>query len=101
MSRIHTSNSKLAMKRKETFEYIATEVVVPGETLSEVLDERGITQSEFAKRLGRPIKTINEIVKGKAAITPETALQFEQVLGTPATFWMNREQQYREWLARH
>src|SRR5262249_2287904 len=37
---------------------------------------------------------------GKAAITAETALQFERVLGIPASFWMAREQHYRESLAR-
>ena len=72
----------------------------PGETLLEALEEREMTQAELAQRTGRPKKTINEIVKGKAAITPETALQFERVLGIPATFWNKREQQYREALAR-
>lgn len=72
----------------------------PGETLEEVLEDRRMSQSEFAERTGRPKKTINEIVKGKAAITPETAIQFERVLGVPASFWMAREQNYRESLAR-
>jgi len=54
----------------------------------------------FATRLGRPRKTVNEIVKGKAAIAPETALQLESVLGVPAAFWMEREARYRESLAR-
>src|SRR2546425_1159310 len=44
--------------------------------------------------------TINEIVKGKAAITPATALQFERALGAPADFWLARECSHREWLAR-
>ncbi|MBU1411455.1 ImmA/IrrE family metallo-endopeptidase, partial [Myxococcota bacterium] len=48
----------------------------------------------------RPVKTINEIIKGKAAITPETAIQLERVFGAPASFWMNREARYREALAR-
>lgn len=50
--------------------------------------------------MGRPKKTINEIVQGKTAITPETALQLELILGIPASFWLNREQQYKETLAR-
>src|SRR5216683_2157666 len=81
-------------------QYAPDTVSPPGETLLEVLESRGMSQAELAERTGRPIKTINEIVKGKAAITPETALQFELVLGIPATFWNNREQQYREALAR-
>jgi DNA-binding XRE family transcriptional regulator len=50
-----------------------------------------MTQAELASRLGRPRKTVNEIIKGKAALEPETALQLESVLGTPAAFWMERE----------
>lgn len=81
-------------------EYRPDYVSPPGETLLEALEERGMTQADLAQRTGRPKKTINEIVKGKAAIRPETALQFERVLGIPATFWNKREQQYREALAR-
>lgn len=72
----------------------------PGETLQEILEEKGMSQAELAIRSGRPRKTINEIIKGKAAIMPETAIQFERVLGVPVTFWNRREQQYREALAR-
>ncbi|HEY9785111.1 MAG TPA: HigA family addiction module antitoxin [Candidatus Obscuribacterales bacterium] len=72
----------------------------PGETLQETLDMHGLSQAELAARTGRPKKTINEIVQGKAAITPETAMQFELVLGVPATFWLARESKYRAWLAR-
>lgn len=59
-----------------------------------------MTQAELARRMDRPLKTINEITKGKAAITPETALQLELVLGIPASFWNNLEVRYREYLAR-
>lgn len=72
----------------------------PGDTLQELLDERGMTQADLALRTGRPKKTINQIIKGKAAITPDTAFQFERVLGTPASFWNNRERIYAEWQAR-
>ncbi len=72
----------------------------PGETLAEILEERNMSQSELAQRIGRPKKTINEIIKGKAEITIDTALQIELVLGTPASFWIERERLYREYLAR-
>lgn len=74
--------------------------VPPGETLLEVLESRGLTQIELAERTGRPKKTINEIIKGHAAITPETALQFERVLGVEAAFWTGLERDYRSILAR-
>jgi len=72
----------------------------PGETLAEILEERNMSQSELAQRMGRPKKTINEIIKGKAEITIDTALQIQLVLGTPASFWIERERLYREYLAR-
>lgn len=80
--------------------YGPTTVSPPGETLADLLDERGLTQAELATRLNRPAKTINEIIRGVAAITPETAIQLEQALSTPAAFWLAREAHYREYLAR-
>ncbi len=71
----------------------------PGDTLSETLELAGMTQKELAIRCGRPLKTINEIMKGKAAIIPETAIDLELVLGIPATFWLERERNYRLQLA--
>jgi HTH-type transcriptional regulator/antitoxin HigA len=74
--------------------------VIPGATLRETLETMGLTQSDLAERTGRPKKTINEIVQGKAAITPETAIQLERVLGIPATFWNDLESRYRASVAR-
>jgi HTH-type transcriptional regulator/antitoxin HigA len=81
-------------------EFYPDYVSPPGETLSETLETIGMSQAELARRMGRPVKTINEIIQKKAAITAETALQLEQVLNIPASFWLQREQQYREALAR-
>jgi addiction module HigA family antidote len=73
--------------------------VPPGETLKETLESLGMTQAELAQRTGRPKKTINEIIKGKATITPDTAIQLERALGVPASFWNNLERNYQETLA--
>jgi len=68
--------------------------------LLEVLHEKGMTQSELARRLGRPLQPINEIVHGKKAITAQTALQLERVLDVPAHIWTGLEAEYRIALAR-
>lgn len=81
-------------------EYHPDSVSAPGETLLETLDVLGMSQTELARLMNRPIKMVNEIIQGKAAITAETALQLEQVLRIPASFWLKREEQYREALAR-
>jgi HTH-type transcriptional regulator / antitoxin HigA len=73
--------------------------VAPGETLLETLEALKMTQAELATRIERPLKTINEIVKGKSAITPETALQLEQALGVPAAVWSGLESNYQLVLA--
>lgn len=88
------------MSKELKNQYNPVEVSPPGETLLETIEALGMSQAEFAERTGRPKKTINEIINGKAAITPETAIQFERVTGVPATFWNNRERLYREALAR-
>mgnify|MGYP003769786689 CR=1 FL=1 len=74
--------------------------IPPGETLLEAIKALGMSQTELAQRMGRPLKTINEIIKGKAAITPQTATELERVLGTPARFWLRLEMDYQEALAR-
>jgi HTH-type transcriptional regulator / antitoxin HigA len=88
------------MARTVRNEYYPDSVSPPGETLLETLDAIGMSQAELARRMGRPVKTINEIVQGKTAITAETALQLEQVLHIPASFWLKLEQHYQEDLAR-
>lgn len=74
--------------------------IPPGETLAEILESIGMTQAELAERTGRHKKTINEIIKGEAPITSETALQFELALNIPASFWMNLECNFQERKAR-
>lgn len=72
----------------------------PGATLADLIEERGIPQAELARRMGRPINAVNEMVLGAKEITEDTALELERVLGTPAHFWLAREARYREYLAR-
>jgi len=88
------------MAVRKDFAYVPDYAVPPGETLSETIEAIGMTQADLAARTGRTLKTINEIIKGKAPIRPKTALQLERVLGVPASFWNNREHNYREALAR-
>lgn len=71
------------------------ETFPPGEFLKDELEARNWSQTEFAEIVGRPVRLINEIIAGKRAITPETAIQFSASLGTSAEFWMNLESQYQ------
>lgn len=81
-------------------QYIPDHVSPPGETLEEVLDERGMSQVELGRRIGMTRKHVKQMIDGMAPITPKTALKLERVLRIPSRFWNNREQQYRDFLAR-
>ena len=70
-------------------------IVPPGELLAETLAAKGMSQTDLATRTGRPPQALNEIIKGKKAITPETAVELECVLGTPAYIWLNLERDYQ------
>lgn len=87
------------MATKQLIKYEPDYATRPGEVLESYLSARGMTKAELASRCGRPTKTISEIIHGKAAITAETALQLERVLGTPASLWQNLEANYRLRLA--
>jgi addiction module HigA family antidote len=72
----------------------------PGETILDVLEERGWSQAEFAVRVGFTKKHVNKLVNGSASISDDTAIRLERVLGGTASFWLTREAHYRESLAR-
>lgn len=75
-------------------------VAVPGESINDLLEDRGWTQSDLATRTGFTTKHVNLLLKGKAPITEETALKLERVLGSTARFWLAMERQYKERLLR-
>lgn len=62
--------------------------------LSEFLEPLGLTQVELAQRIAVPFQRINQIVKQKRAVTPDTALRFAQLLGTTPEFWLNLQQNW-------
>lgn len=62
----------------------------PGEILlEEFLKPLGLTQVAFAEHIGVPLQRVNEIVRGKRGVTPETAWLLSQALGTTPQFWLN------------
>lgn len=73
--------------------YIATP---PGATIKEQLNDRGMSQKEFAARMDMSEKHISRLINGDVQLTPETAVKLEMVLGVPAKFWNNLEAIYRE-----
>ncbi len=67
----------------------------PGEILlEEFLKPIGLTQVALAKHLGIPTQRVNEIVRGKRGITPDTAWLLAQAFGTTPQFWLNLQMQH-------
>lgn len=72
----------------------------PGESILDIIEERGWTQSELSQRLGFSPKHVNQLIKGKVPLTEEAAIRLERVLGGTVGFWLAREARYRERCAR-
>jgi addiction module HigA family antidote len=69
--------------------------------LEEYLKPLGISQSAFAIRLGVSFPRLNEIIRGKRSITPDTALRLGRVLNISAGFWLGLQQDWDLWHAMH
>ncbi len=72
----------------------------PGATIKDQLNDRGMSQKEFAARMDMSEKHISRLINGSVQLTAEMALRLETVLGVPAKFWNNLEAIYREDLVR-
>lgn len=67
----------------------------PGVILSqEFLAPLGISQVALAAHLGVPVQRINELVRGKRGVTPETAWLLAEALSTTPEFWINLQTSY-------
>jgi len=67
--------------------------------LEEFLKPLGISQSAFAMRLGISFPRLNEIIRGKRRVTPDTALRLARALGISADFWLGLQQDWDLWHA--
>ncbi len=72
----------------------------PGEHLAEILDELEISGSRLARAIGVPRRRINDILRGRRAVTADTALRIGQALGMTPEYWLNLQRMYDLDLAR-
>lgn len=83
-----------------THEFCPDWASAPGSTIADILTEREISVAEFAERMGNTPAQARELLEGRAAITIGIARRLEQVLGASVEFWMSRDFQYRQDIAR-
>lgn len=69
-------------------------IIHPGETIADVLEERGITQAELAMRTGVSTAYVSNVIKGKKDISANFAFGLEYALGVPKSFWLNLQAKY-------
>ena len=63
----------------------------PGEFLAELVEDFGISQSELARRIHVPFQRVNDVIHGRRALTPSTALRLSRFFGNSPGFWMNAQ----------
>jgi Plasmid maintenance system antidote protein len=69
-------------------------VSVPGTTINAVLQEKGISYTDFSKRGNWSVETVNKIISGELAINEEIALTLQNILGSSKDFWLSRQSNY-------
>lgn len=79
------------LMNKNNYDRKPAEGFPPGDFIQEEIKERGWSQEDFAQIIGKPLPTVNQIIKGKRAIIPETAKKIAAAFGNSPQFWMNLE----------
>jgi len=72
----------------------------PGETIAQVLTARAQAPAQLAGRMGVSVTAVEELLAGRASITIDTAQRLSDAVGASIEFWMARDAQYRDDLAR-
>lgn len=69
-------------------------IIHPGETLAEILEDRGMSQKELAIRTGVTEKHVSTVINGQKNISTSFAKKLEYALGIEAEFWINLQKNY-------
>lgn len=66
----------------------------PGYYIEDAIEDMGISQDEFATRLGTDIKTLSILLNGQANVTDELAKKLSIMMGTSSDVWLNLQKEY-------
>lgn len=75
---------------RSAFEWL----IHPGEIISDILEERNLTQKELAQRAGVSETFLSEVIHGKKDISKKLAIGLECALEVPHSFWLNLQANY-------
>ena len=75
-------------------EYHDTIAFHPGYYIKEIIDESGLTQEDFAKRLNITVKSLGSILNGEQNLSNEIAIKLSEMFGTSVNLWLNLQKTY-------
>ena len=71
----------------------------PGYYIEEIVEEGGLTQADFAKRLGTTPKNLSLLIRGKQSLSVDMAMKLSRMMGTSVSYWLNLQNQYDAFIA--
>ena len=75
-------------------EYNDTIAFHPGYYIKEIVDESGLTQEDFAKRLDTTPKNLSLLIRGEQSLSIDIAMKLSRMIGTSVTYWLNLQNAY-------
>ncbi len=66
----------------------------PGYYIKEIMDESGVSQEDFAQRLGTTSKNLGILLRGDQSLSIDMATKLSRLLGTSVSFWLNLQQAF-------
>lgn len=66
----------------------------PGYYIKEIVDESGLTQEDFAKRLGTTPKNLSLLIRGEQSLSIDIAMKLSRMIGTSVKYWLNLQNGY-------
>lgn len=66
----------------------------PGYYIKEIVDESGLTQEDFAKRLDTTPKNLSVLIRGEQSLSIDIAMKLSRMMGTSVSYWLNLQNSY-------
>jgi addiction module HigA family antidote len=76
------------------FEFHDKAAFHPGYYIKELVEDSGLSQQDFARRLSTTPKNLSILIRGEQSLSPDMAMKLSRMTGTSIEFWLNLQQKY-------